>query len=357
MGARKITSRSGSRGRAALITVALSLLAVMALPLTGYVLHDAGVSAVAQSQEDSAAATNPRAEYWRAVREGVSGYTSVEGQETGVLIQNGGENWQEVRNGPVTFYGGSFIIAVLIALAAKHVVFGKQKLEEETGRRMTRWSAFERIMHWYVAITFIVLAITGLSLIFGRTVLIPVMGKEAFAAFAAVAKPVHDYLALPFTAGLILMLLLWIPKNMLKGYDFKWLASAGGFFGDGHPPAGFANAGEKVFFWLLFFGGIALMVSGFYLLFPNFGWERSSMQLAHVVHAVSGLFLIGVSLGHMYLGTFGVEGVLEGMIGGEVDEGFAKQHHNVWYDEVKSGGTATSRDRAPAGTSAAAPST
>lgn len=352
MAARQNTRKS--RRRAIILTIALSSLFAMALPLIGYVLHDTGL-AFAQSAQSDSEAVNPRAEYWRAVRQGTDGYSAVSGPETGVLIQNGGENWREVRNGPVTFYGGSLVIAVLIALAAKHIVLGKQKLEEKTGRRMERWTAFERVMHWYVAILFVLLSITGLSLIFGRAVLIPLMGKEGFAAWAQLAKPIHDYLALPFVAGLVIMLLVWIPKNLFRSYDLDWLKSAGGFFGDGHPPAGFANAGEKVFFWLLFFGGIALTISGFYLLFPNLGWERDTMQLSHIVHAGSGLILIAVSLGHIYLGTLGVEGVFEGMWGGEVDEAFAKQHHNVWYDEVKHG--TPSREQAPAPGASTAPQT
>jgi len=352
MAARQVSNKS--RRRTMVLTIVLSSLFAMALPLIGYVVHDTGL-AFAQSAESDAEATNPRAEYWRAVRQGTDGYSAVPGPESGVLIQNGGENWQEVRNGPITFLGGSLIIAAFIALAAKHIVLGKQKLEEKTGRKMERWTAFERGLHWYVAILFVLLSITGLSLIFGRAVLIPLMGKEGFAAWAQIAKPVHDYLALPFVAGLVVMLVIWIPKNIFRDYDFAWMKSAGGFFGEGHPPAGFANAGEKIFFWLLFFGGIALTISGFYLLFPNFGWERSTMQLSHIVHAGSGLFLIAVSLGHIYLGTLGVEGVLEGMVGGEVDEGFAKQHHNVWYEEVKHG--APARHEAPAAGASAATQT
>lgn len=354
MGAQQVTRKSRGRRRAVLVAVALSSLFAMALPLTGYLIHGAGLAWAEQAETADSEAVNPRAEYWRAVREGTQGYSAVQGQETGVLIQNGGENWREIRNGPVSFLGGALIIAVLAALAAKHIVKGKDKLESRTGRTITRWSAFERVMHWYVAILFIVLGITGLSLLFGRAVLIPLLGKEGFAVWAQIAKPVHDYLALPFAAGLVLMLLLWIPKNIVRGYDFQWLKSLGGFIGDGHPPAGFCNAGEKIFFWLLFIGGIALTVSGFYLLFPNLGWERDSMQLSHIVHSASGLVLIGVALGHMYLGSVGVEGVLEGMVGGEVDEGFARQHHNLWYDEVS--GAAPSKGRAPApDVSAAAP--
>jgi formate dehydrogenase subunit gamma len=345
-----------SRKRTILVTLMVSLVVMMvsmALPLTGYVVHEIGLMQTAQAQESDEEVVNPRAEYWRAVREGTAGYSAVSGQETDVLIQNGGQNWRAVRNGPISFYGGSFIIVVLLALLAKHIVKGRDKLESRTGRTITRWSAFERIMHWYVAISFIVLAITGLSLIFGRALLIPLLGKEGFAAWAALAKPIHDYLALPFAAGLALLLLMWIGKNVPKSYDVKWLASLGGAIGDGHPPAGFFNAGEKVFYWLLFVGGVALTVSGVFLLFPNLDTVRESMQFWHIVHASSGLFLIAVALGHIYLGSIGTEGVLEGMVNGDVDEGFAAQHHSVWYEEVK-GGAKTAKGEAAAGASSAA---
>jgi formate dehydrogenase subunit gamma len=348
------TSKPRGRRRAILVTLIVSLMVAMALPLTGYVAYEFGLMQTAQAQDKSEdEAVNPRAEYWRAVRGGVEGYSAVSGQETGVLIQNGGQNWRAVRNGPISFYGGSFIIAVLIALLAKHIIKGKDKLETRTGRTVTRWSAFERVMHWYVAISFIILAITGLSLIFGRALLIPLMGKEGFAAWAQLAKPIHDYLSLPFAAGLFLLLLMWIGKNGLKGYDFEWLKSAGGAIGDGHPPAGFFNAGEKVFYWLVFLGGIGLTVSGFFLLFPNLETVRESMQFWHIIHAATGLFLIAVALGHMYLGSIGTEGVLEGMVSGEVDEGFAKQHHSLWYEEVK-GAAKPAEGEAAAGASSAA---
>ena len=348
MGAQEVTVKSRRRRRVAIITVIGSLVLAMGLPLSGYLANEAGLLPTAWAQEsEGEEAVNPRAEYWREVRQGTEGYSAVQGAEAGVLIQNGGENWRSIRNGPVSFLGGSFIIAVLIALLAKHIIKGKDKLDSRTGKTITRWSAFERVMHWYVAISFIVLAITGLSLIFGRTVLIPVLGKEGFAAWAQLAKPIHDYLSLPFAAGLLIMLLMWIGKNGFKSYDIEWLKKAGGAIGGGHPPAGFFNAGEKVWFWLLFISGIAMTVSGFYLLFPNLDTVRETMQFWHVIHASSGLFLIAVALGHMYIGSIGTEGALEGMVSGEVDEGFAEQHHSIWYEEVK--GTASAKESAPAG--------
>jgi len=337
----KIKGKSRGRRFRILTGVSLTLLVSMALPLTGYLAYETGLVQVAQAQEDSDdEAVNQRAEYWRAVRGGVEGYTAVSGPEAGVLIQDGGQSWRETRNGPVSFFGGWMIVAVLIAITAFHIVRGKDKLEPRTGRTITRWSAFERVLHWYMAIGFIILAITGLSLFFGRAILIPLMGKEGFAAWAQLTKPVHDYLAVPFAVGLFLMLLMLVPRMFFRDYDFKWLTTLGGHFGGGHTASGFFNGGEKVFFWLLFFGGIAMTVSGFYLLFPNFGWERSAMQLANIVHAASGLFLIAVALGHVYLGTIGTEGVLEGIVGGEVDETFARQHHKLWYDEVQGGAPA-----------------
>jgi len=349
-------SKPRSRRRAILVTLVASvmvLMVAMALPLTGYLAHEMGLMQTAVAQESDDEAVNPRAEYWREVRQGSAGYSAVSGQETGVLIQNGGQNWREIRNGPIFFYGGAFIILVLLALAAKHIIRGKDKLDSRTGNTVTRWSAFERILHWYVAIAFIILGITGLSLMFGRAVLIPILGKEGFAAWAQLAKPIHDYLSLPFAAGLFIMLLMWIGKNTLKSYDIEWLKKMGGAIGDGHPPAGFFNAGEKVWFWLLFLVGIAMTVSGVYLLFPNLETVRETMQFWHIIHAASGLFLVAVALGHMYIGSIGTEGALEGMVSGEVDEGFAKQHHSIWYDELK-GGSAPAKSETAPGTSSAA---
>ena len=337
------------RRRVVLVAVAISLLAAMVLPLTGYLAYETGLVQVAAAQEDEKEdEANPRAEYWRAVRGGVEGYSAVSGPEAGVLIQSEGEEWRQARNNTILVLGGWFLVLILAAIVANHLFTGGDKLEGgRTGRMILRWSSFDRALHWFVAISFVVLAITGLSLSFGRTVLIPLMGKEGFAAWAQLAKPVHDYLSVPFGVAFIFMLLMLIPKNILKGYDFAWLASLGGRLGKGHPSAGFINAGEKIMFWLMFFGGAALVISGFFLLFPNLDFTRGAMQLANIVHVVIGLFLIGIAMGHIYLGTIGTEGAWEGMYSGEVDEAFAKQHHDLWYEEVK-GGAPTS-ENAPAG--------
>ena len=344
-------------------SVAVILGFSMILPLTGLLMTDAPVGQAiaqqAQSQDDAAGAAaaaaverqeQQRRDFWRQARGGVEGYSAVTGPEAGVLIQSGGDVWRSVREGPLLRWGGIGLLAVLAAIILFHLVAGSVKLENRSGRTITRWSLYERVMHWFTAILFIILAITGLSLIFGRTVLTPVMGKEAFAAWAAFAKPVHDWLAVPFVIGLVLMMVPWLKDSLPKAYDLTWLKLGGGYFDRSkHPPAGFVNAGEKIWYWLLFFGSIVLVVSGFFLLFPNLGFERGTMQLAHIAHAISGIALIAFSLGHIYLGTLGNQGTLEGMITGEVDENWAKAHHGLWYEEVKKQGTRPAAASAPHG--------
>jgi formate dehydrogenase subunit gamma len=324
--------------------IALVLGLSMALPLTGMLLTESpSGQAVAQqqAQPDPAAVQREeqRREFWRQARGGVAGYSAVTGPETGVLIQSGGDTWRAVREGPLVRWGGIILIVTVVGLLLFHFAAGPVKLEQRTGRTITRWSVFDRVLHWYTGILFIILAITGLSILFGRTVLLPLIGREANAAWLSVAKPVHDWLAVPFLIGLAIMLVVWMKESLPRAYDLQWLKMGGGYLDKSkHPPAGFVNAGEKIWFWFLFFFGIALCVSGVFLLFPNLGFERSAMQLAHIVHAVTGMGLIAFSLGHIYLGTAGNEGSLEGMITGEVDEAWAKAHHGLWYDEIKKEG-------------------
>ena len=325
-------TRATGRRRMYIWSLVLIIAGSLALPLTGYV-----AVGVLNAQEATSDDSNPRADYWREVRGGVAGYSAVMGQETDVLIQNGGQNWRQVRNGPVATYGAWVLLAMIGVLAIYHLLTGGYKMPDRTGRKIRRWPGIDRFIHWYTAVLFIVLAITGLSLLWGRAVLIPVMGKEGFAAWAGLAKPLHDYGALLFTAGFVVMLLKWMHHNIPKAYDLEWFAKGGGYLGGGHPPAGFANAGEKALFWTLLFAGGAMVVSGLFLLFPNWGTERAGMQLANEIHGISSLICVTFVVMHIYLATIGSEGALEGMVSGEVDEQYAKNHHPLWYEEVMQG--------------------
>ena len=305
------------------------------LPLGSYVYT--GLSAQAAAEEQS----NPRANYWRAVRDGNKGYTAVIGPETDVLIQNGGQNWRQTRNGPVAGIMPWVLAVVVAALLLFLMIRGQLKLEgTPSGRTLPRWSLAERVLHWYTAVLFILLAVTGLSLLFGRAVLIPVLGASGFSAWAQFSIYVHNYLGPFFVAGVVLEIIAWIRFNLPEKTDWDWLKQGGGMVGKGkHPHAGRINAGEKLFtFWIgMVVLGIAVSITGLFLL----GWigsgMRETMQIANVVHSVASVVYIAIMLGHMYLGAWGVEGAFEAMWKGEVSEEWAKQHHDKWYDEARKG--------------------
>jgi formate dehydrogenase subunit gamma len=271
---------------------------------------------------------------WGSVRKGVEGSTVVRGEETNALIQTGGQKWREVRNELISTYGFWWLAVIFLALALFYVVSGQVRLEQRTGIKILRWTLFERIMHWFVGILFIILALSGISLLWGRTALIPLLGKENFSAYAEIAKFLHNYLALLFIAGLLVMLVIWLRQSLFAKADWDWFKKFGGYFGGPHVSTGKVNAGEKMWYWSLFVAGIALCISGSYMLFPNFGWERETIQLSNMVHSVSGIYLIGFAFLHIYLGTIGNEGALEGMVSGKVDAGWGQQHHDLWYKEV-----------------------
>ncbi len=321
-------------------TAVIIVFGAMFLPLTGYLYVDL-VSAEAANAEQ----TNPRANYWRAVREGNAGYVASQGPyTTNTLVQNGGQNWRQVRNGPIATYGPWLLAIVVLAIGIFHIsTSGGIKLgQPRSGKTVLRWTLGERVLHWYTAILFIILAVSGLSLLFGKAVLIPLLGKAGFAAWANLAMTVHNYLGPFFVVGVLLEVLWWIRHNIPNATDMKWFAKGGGFVGSGHPPAGRMNGGEKVWFWIIATVGVAVCVTGLILNFPNFEQTRETMQLASTIHAITGMIWVAVALGHIYIGTAGSEGSLEAMTTGRVSSEWAKQHHDQWYEEVKHTEEATS---------------
>ena len=324
--------------RVALLSVVVMFALAAVLPLTGYV-YVAIQSANAQSVQD----TNPRSNMWRAIRDGNAGYSAVRGAESGVLIQDG-NNWRQLRNGIVANYGGWFLFLVLIAIMLFFAMRGSVALDNgRSGVKVKRWNGFERFLHWGTAILFMILAVTGLSLLFGRAVLIPLMGGKGFAIWADIAMGLHNRLGPVFSVGVLLMIVLWMRHNIPNATDIKWFFSGGGIIGRAHPDAGFANGGEKVWFWLICTVGVAVVISGFVLDFPNWwGTSRADMQLASLIHGACSVVWIAVWFGHAYIGTIGSEGSLEAMTTGYVDENWARQHHNLWLDEKASDNAASS---------------
>ena len=288
-------------------------------------------------QGQQRAVTQPynNAPVWQSARGAVEGYVSIPAPEAGVLIQDGGQNWRALRNGWFSVIGGWALVGMMLLIGIFYAWKGTVQLHESpTGRMIERFTLLERMAHWGTAISFSVLAISGLILAFGKTLLIPVIGFTLFSWLAALAKNLHNFLGPLFIVSCIITFVIFVRDNVPKAVDFKWIASFGGLISGKHVPSEKFNAGEKIWFWGgLMVLGLVVGASGLVLNFPNFGQTRAAMQLANLVHLTgSTLFMLG-ALGHIYMGTLGMAGALDAMKTGVVDESWAKEHHEIWYDE------------------------
>ncbi|PKN17382.1 MAG: formate dehydrogenase subunit gamma [Deltaproteobacteria bacterium HGW-Deltaproteobacteria-6] len=280
--------------------------------------------------------SNPRANVWRAVRDGLPAYTSTPAQGHTVLIQNSGENWREIRNGLVARFSPWIIVLALAGMAVFYRTVGPEKLTRpRSGVKIVRFTLRERIVHWYTAALFIVMAVTGLSLLLGRYLLIPVFGHWLTSGYLEAAKVLHNYGGPLLLIGFLLEFILWVRFNIPEKIDLAWFKTMGGMIGHGTPPhIGRVNAGEKGWFWLIFIFGSAVGITGVLLDFPIWNQSRFTMQVAHIIHASVAVIFVTVSFGHIYMGTLGVEGAFEAMWTGSVDAVWAQQNHDLWYEEM-----------------------
>lgn len=276
------------------------------------------------------------ADFWRGVNHGEVGTVSIPDKKAAVLINRTGEYWRSARSGPVLFWGGVLIGGALLSVVGFALVYGKFKLHgPRTGRVIPRFSQPERWVHWFVAGLFIMLGLSGLVMLFGRYVLKPVIGADALGAMANASLQAHNLLGPIFVIALAIMLVLYFKDNFYQKGDFVW-ALKGGFFSSNHPPSWKYNLGEKTWYWLLAFAGTAVSVSGVVLIFPALSSDVQGLQLSQIVHVISAIALLSASMGHIYLGVWGVEGALDSMTLGYVDETWGLEHHRWWAElEIK----------------------
>lgn len=312
--------------------------------LLATLLFTAG-SAFAQAAGDPAQARPPAApqgagdvasDYWRALRKGETGKSSGAPGGSSDLINVSGQAWMEQRNGEVYDIGAWAFALFAGGVALFYLARGTVRVQGgNSGQVVERWTLVNRVIHWWVAVLFILQLLTGLALLYGKPLLIPLLGKSGFASLALLSKNGHNYLGPLLFVGLVVMVVAWLKHNLPKWVDVTWFAKGGGLVGKGHPSAGYLNGGEKVWYWIVVFAGGLIVVTGMILDFPNFGQTRETMQEMHYLHTVSGLIMGAAMLGHIYIATLGTEGAFWGMWNGHVDVNWAEQHHDMWYETVK----------------------
>lgn len=294
------------------------------------------------------------APFWRDVRESGNqpGFTTLPGAEKGVLVQRfvqypgssyttAGEAWRQVRNRWIIPYGGALLLIVVGAIGIfywrKGALGGHVP---DTGRKIERFTPFERSAHWANAIAFVTLGISGIVMAFGKYFLLPIMGSTLFGWLSYALKTLHNFVGPVFAVSLLIVFFTFVRDNLPAKGDMEWLKRGGGLLGSHEVPSHRFNAGEKVLFWAgVFLLGLIVVGSGLVLdkLVPGWGETRGQMQVAHMIHAVAAVFMMAMFIGHMYIGSIGMKGAYQSMRTGYVDEGWAKEHHELWYDDVKAG--------------------
>jgi formate dehydrogenase subunit gamma len=292
---------------------------------------------------------------WRQVGAGVTGISSLpksQAPEAGNLIQpfvqypgsrltNAGEAWREVRNNWLIPYGGALLLIVLGAIALVFKTMGPIKQHGvDTGQKIERFTAFERSAHWSNAIAFCILGISGIVMAFGKFFLLPVMGLTLFGWLTYALKNMHNFAGPVFAVSLVVVFATFLRDNIPNREDVVWLLKGGGLLSGKEVPSHRFNGGEKLVFWGgVFFLGIIVVASGFVLdrIVPGLIYERGTMQIAHMIHAVATLLMLVMFMGHIYIGTIGMQGAYQGMKTGYVDETWAREHHEYWYDDIKAG--------------------
>ena len=279
----------------------------------------------------------------------IQGLGSIPDVKSYVIEQPMGRVWRQFREGWLPWFGAIAILGMLALLVIFYLWRGIVRLEAgRSGVTIVRFNIFERFVHWMTATCFIILALSGLNITFGKRVLLPLVGPTAFSSWSLAAKYAHNFLSFPFALGVISIFAMWLTGNIPNRVDVEWFKRGGGMVGDDHPPAYRFNGGQKAVYWIVVLGGTAVAVSGYVLMFPFYGTNIAGMQLAQVIHSIVAVLFVAVMLAHIYIGTIGMEGAFEAMGEGVVDLNWAKEHHSLWVEQEQAGLDGSELQRQPA---------
>ena len=283
----------------------------------------------------------------------IQGLGTIPDTKSYTIEQPQGREWREYHQVYLPWIGTIAMLGMIVLLAIFFMVRGMVRIRSgRSGVNIVRFNAFERFVHWMTATCFILMALTGLNITFGKVALLPLIGPSAFSSWSLAAKYIHDYLSFPFTLGVILIFFMWLGGNLPDRTDFNWLAKGGGIVGKDEPPAYRFNAGQKLIYWVVVLAGTAVAVTGYLLIFPFYGTGVGGMQLAQMIHGTVAVLFVAVMIAHVYIGTIGMEGAFEAMGSGTVDLNWAKEHHSLWLEEERARVGPNQMQRQPAATPA-----
>ncbi len=194
------------------------------------------------------------------------------------MIQPAGRTWDYFYEVLLRWGAAVLILGTVLLLGVAYLVIGRLRIESgRSGLKILRFKAIERFSHWLTAVSFVILALTGLNITFGKKLLLPVIGPETFSTVSQAAKYIHNFVSFAFVVGLVLIAVIFIKDNLFNRVDLEWLKRGGGFIKSKHAPAERFNFGEKLVFWLSLAAGL-----GAYLRLPS---PVSVLRHEHPRHA------------------------------------------------------------------------
>lgn len=326
--------------RVAIVTILMAILVVLASQVTAQSVRPPGD---AVNLEDSttlgpsnALGSLSDSDIWRDFRGGdpVNIDDIIRGPIAGQVMTRSGQLWREIRENYIRKYAGWVPVGVIALLALVYLLFGTMRIKGGySGKTIPRFNLNQRVAHWFMASIFIILGLSGLIILLGRPVILPLFGPQVNSIMTSAALQGHNLFGPLFIVALLWMFIKFIRGNFFQIVDFRWIMKLGGLLG-GHVSSRQFNFGEKAWFWMVIVIGTQMSVTGLALEFPWLFEDLRILQLSTILHALGAITLISVSIGHIYIGTIGMEGSLDSMLKGEVDENWAKEHHDLWYEEV-----------------------
>lgn len=214
----------------------------------------------------------------------------------------------------------------------------------DSGDRIVRFSVLERIVHWMVAISFIVAALTGMGLYMpGLFWLTGIFGG------GAASRWLHPWAGVVFAASLLVMTLMWVRHMVLDSQDLLWLRRVGAYIAHrpGLPEAGRFNAGQKLLFWAVVVLGAVEFVTGLFMWSPDIYGGTTALQVSYPLHSFAASGYIALFILHVYMGTIALPGTFETMTHGKITRAWARAHHARWYRQVVAREQADAAVRSP----------
>ena len=205
----------------------------------------------------------------------VEGRIDIPDTKAAVLIQPAGRTWDHFHEILLHWGGATAILGTIAMLGLAYLIMGRIRISAgRSGKKILRFKSFERFSHWLTAVSFVILGLTGLNITFGKIVLLPLIGPDAFSDVSQAAKYVHNFTSFSFVAGLLLIIVIFFKDNIPEKVDLEWLKQGGGFIKNKHAPAGRFNPGEKAVYWLSLLAGIRSLCRAFCCCFLSI--ERTS---------------------------------------------------------------------------------